>query len=200
MSIVVMLRPARRFSVSVWGEARRIDDGERSRSTFSARFDTRVRWRDGGFRIASSSSANSTSVIVPWPPDTAEDRYRTLRTVLSLYWKVPKGASVTLEARGPGGDKGSGTLLTMRGSIGLPRGLARLYGCAAIYGSKKGNPRFSLYEPSAAGKYPWKSVYGSGRRLKIGLERRLGPLKASVWALWTGRGPSEAGIRLSASI
>ena len=76
----------------------------------------------------------------------------------------------------------------------------RLSVSAAVYRSYCGNARFSLYEPSGGGKFPWKMLYGSGNRLTLGLDTGLGGIKASLWLLWRPEGISEAAMRLIVAI
>jgi hypothetical protein len=200
MSAVISGRPARGLSLSTWAEARRKSDGAKSLDDLAIRVETRLRSKRAAMRASVQLRSGGSRAEVPWPSDAPEDYYRSLGTVVSLTLRPGRSSSLTMEARLPSGDSGAGTLVASRGSAGLPWLDVRVYFSAASYGASSGNPRFALYEPSPSGKYPWKSLYGSGKRLKIGFEAGLGPLKASFWALWAAALPVEAGLRLTAAI
>lgn len=199
-SVTLRRRFPGRIHISAWGELRRSSDGGRRYLDRAFRFETGIRWKRGAARCSWSSRMRESEVFVPFPPRRDVDTGLSGGLSMSLSHRLSRILSFVLDVKRPGGDGGEGTLGAVRAEIAIRRFYSRLKVSAASYRSVRGRAGFSLYEPSGGGKYPWKTVYGSGSRLSLGLQTERGPVKGSLWLLWTGEGDREAAIYLSVSI
>ncbi len=188
-----------RTHVSAWGELRRSSDGEDRALDRALRFEAGIRWKRGKARCSWSSRARESEALVPFPPGGDIDTDVSQRLALSVSCSPASFLSLVMELKRPESDSGEGILYATRASLALRRLHTRLSVSAAVYRSYRGNARFSLYEPSGGGKFPWKTLYGSGNRLTLGLDAGLGGIKASLWLLWRPGG-SEAAMRLVVAI
>ncbi len=199
-SITLRCRFPRKTHLSAWGELRRSCDGGKRTLDRALRLETGIRWKRGAVRCAWTSRTRESEALVPFPPGGGVDKGFSGGFTLSLSCRPSKILAVVFELKRPGGDGGEGTLGAARTSLAIRRLHSRLKVTAASYRSDRGRAAFALYEPSGGGKYPWKTLYGSGKRLTFGLETEAGLIKASLWLLWTSEGGRKAALSLSAAI
>ena len=190
-----------RTHVSAWGELRRSSDGEEIDLDRALRLEAGIRWKRGRARCSWSSRARESEGLIPFPPRGDIDTDASQRLALSVSCRFATFLSLVMELKRPVSDRGEGFLCATRASLALRRLHTRLSVSAAVYRSYRGNARFSLYEPSGGGKFPWNTLYGSGNRLTLGLDAGSGGIKASLWLLWRpDEGISEAAMRLVVAI
>ena len=189
-----------RTHVSAWGELRRSSDGEDRALDRALRFEAGIRWKRGKARCSWSSRTRESETLVPFPPGEDIDTDASQGLALSVSCRPASSLALVMELKRPSGDAGEGFLYASRGSMAFRRLHTRLSVSVAGYRSYRGNARFSLYEPSGGGKFPWKMLYGSGNRLTLGLDTGFGGIKASLWLLWRQDGFSEAAMRLILAI
>lgn len=199
-SITMRRRFPGKTHLSAWGELRRSGDGRRRYLDRAARLETGIRWRRGSARCAWSSRSRDSEVIVPFPPGGLSDTDLYSGLSLNLSYKLSSILSFVLEMKRTSSDGGEGTLGAARVSLAFRRLYSRIKVSAASYRSERGRAGFNLYEPSGGGKYPWKTLYGNGRRLSVGIHMKKGGIEASAWLLLTPEGPSESAFSLSAAI
>lgn len=199
-SIVLRGKLPRRTYLSAWGELRRGSDGYGVELGRALRLEAGVRWRKSMARCGWSSRVKESEDIVPYPPGKGLERDISSGLTLAFSYRPSKILALVLELKRPEGESGEGLLCASRASLAFRSLHSRLSISAAAYSSHRGNPRFSLYEPSGRGKYPWKSLYGSGKRLAVGIDTKISLFKASLSVLLTGEGVAEAAFRLSAAI
>ncbi len=199
-SLVLKGKLPRRIHISAWGEVRQSSDGRDRELDRALRLEARIRWKRSAARCAWSSRNKESEDLVPFPPLQELCRDETSGLVLSFSCRPAASLALVIEFKRPGGTGGDGLMCASRASLALRSIDSRLSISAAAYGSQSGNPRFSLYEPSGGGKYPWKTLYGSGKRIALGLDTGISIVRASVFFLWTPEGAAEAAFRLSAAI
>ncbi len=199
-SIALRGRFPGRTHVSAWGELRRNSDGEDRALDRALRFEVGIRWKRGTARCSWSSRARESEALVPFPPGGDIDTDASERLALSVSCRPASFLSLVMELKRPESDGGKGLMCATRASLAIRRLHTRLSVSAAVYRSYRGNARFSLYEPSGGGKFPWKTFYGNGSRLTLGLDAGSGGIKASLWLLWRPEGISESAMRLVVAI
>ncbi len=199
-SLTLRRRFPRKIHLSTWGELRRSNDGGKRYLDRAARIETGMRWRRGSVRCAWSSRSRESEVIVPYPPGSLPDIDLYGGLTLNFSYRTTSIFSFVLEMKHTGSEGGEGTLGAARITLALSRLYSRIKVSAAAYRSERGRAGFSLYEPSGGGKYPWKTLYGSGSRLSFSIQTKKGGLQASAWMLLTPEGPSESAFSLSVAI
>lgn len=199
-SITFRGRFPRRTHVSAWGELRRSSDGGDRTIGRALRCETGIRWKRGAARCSWSSRTKESEALVPFPPGRDVDTDVSGGLALSFKWRPACFLALVMEIKRPCGDSGEGLLYASRASFAIRRLHSRLSVTAAAYRSHRGRARFSLYEPSGGGKYPWKTLYGNGNRLTLGIDTGMGGMKASLYLLWTQEGVMETAMRLSVAI
>jgi len=198
-SIVLKGKLPRRMHMSVWGELRRSSDGRDRELDRALRFEAGIKWKRSAARCAWSSRVKESEDLVPFPPGEEIETDITHGLVLSFSCRPSALLALVIELKRPGGERGEGLMCSSRASLALRSLHSRLSISAASYSSQSGNPRFSLYEPSGGGKYPWKALYGSGKRVALGIDTEISVIKASLFFLWTQEGTAEAALRLSSA-
>lgn len=186
--------------MSVWGELRRSSDGRDREIDRALRFEAGIRWKRSAARCAWSSRVKESEDLVPFPPGQELETEITSGLVLSFSCRPAASLALVIELKRPGGERGEGLMCASRASLAIRSLNSRLSISAAAYSSQSGNPRFSLYEPTGGGKYPWKALYGSGKRITLGVDTGISVIRASLFFLWTLEGTAEAALRLSAAI
>ncbi len=199
-SIVLKGKLPRRMHMSAWGELRRSSDGRDREIDRALRFEAGIRWKRSAARCAWSSRVKESEDLVPFPPGQELETEITSGLVLSFSCRPAASLALVIELKRPGGERGEGLMCASRASLAIRSLNSRLSISAAAYSSQSGNPRFSLYEPTGGGKYPWKALYGSGKRITLGVDTGISVIRASLFFLWTLEGTAEAALRLSAAI
>jgi hypothetical protein len=199
-SIVLKGKLPRRMHISTWGEVRRSSDGRDRELDRALRFEAGIRWKRSAARCAWSSRVKESEDLVPFPPGQELGRDITSGLALSFSCRPTASLALVIELKRPGGESCEGLMCASRASLAFRSLHSRLSISVAAYSSRSGNPRFSLYEPSGGGKYPWKTLYGSGKRIALGLDTEISVIRTSLFFLWTPEGAAEAALRLSAAI
>lgn len=200
MSVTLKRRFPRRIYLSAWGELRRSSDGKKRDLGRALRLETGIRWKRAAARCAWSSRVKGSEALVPFPPRQDPDEHVSSGLVVSFSCRPSASLDLVMELKRPGGDSGEGLMGAARASLRLRRLHSRLFVSAASYRSSSGRARFSLYEPSGGGKYPWRTLYGSGNRVSFGFDAKRDGMKASLRLLWTSEDEKGAAIHLTVAI
>jgi hypothetical protein len=200
-SMTLRKRFTRRTYMAAWGEVRRSSDGMKRETDSAFRLEAVIRWKRGTARCAWSSRVSGSEALVPFPPGRGVNMDLSRGLVISFACRPASPLRLVLEMKQSDSGEDAGLMVASRASLALRALHSHLSLSAASYRSSRGKARFSLYEPSGRGKYPWKTLYGSGARLNFGIDMGIGVVRASLYLLWAvPEELSEARVFLSAAI
>jgi len=193
-TLVLSLRGPGRTRVSVSMTGNREDEGGKTRRETDLRLRAEY---GGGPRIALSARDRSAWSLEGSPgPPVGADRLRRRDLRLTIHTGSRPGLSTRTELAMQVSREDAGLMAGASAGFATAGGRAVLSSSGAVFRPIAGRPRFSFYEPSVSGSFPWKTVYGRGSRLGLSAEFRAGPFVVSLSVRRDSRAGIEGDMRL----